>query len=265
MSTQPLLGKRVLVTRSADQASSLIELLNRAGAEVIHIPLISIVAPTDPVSIRKIEEALHNFHTYNWLIFTSTNGVDFFMHFVKYFQVDLSQLHAKVVTVGPKTAERLQQYGLHSNYPSVYEAEGIYEHLRSEIQKGDRVLIPTSNLARDFLQVELEKLGAHVHRIHVYENQLDVSRKKELLVLLQKRQVDYITVTSSSTVQNLIKVVIEAGALDPIQLLQDVPLFCIGQKTADTAIKLGISNLFIAQEATIESLVNRIIQFIQQK
>lgn len=265
MSMQPLLGIRVLVTRSAYQASSLISLLHQAGAEVVHIPLISIVAPTDPATLREIKEAVHNLHSYHWLIFTSTNGVDFFMHFVNRYQANLSQIHAKVVAVGPKTAQRLQQYGLHSSYPSVYEAEGIYEHLRSEIQKDDRVLIPTSNLARNFLQVELDQLGAKVHRIHVYENQVDFSRKEELLALLQNHQVDYITATSSSTVHNLIKVLAEAGVRDPKQLLQNITLFCIGQKTADTAMKLGIVNLCIAKEATIEGLVDRMIQFTQQK
>lgn len=263
MSTQPLNGKRVLVTRSVEQAAPLKSLLEEVGAKVVHIPLISIVAPTDPKTLREIEGALRSLESYDWLIFTSTNGVDFFMHFVQHFHADVSKISAKVVAVGPKTAERLQQFGITSKYPAVYEAEGIFEHLRSFVQKGDRVLIPTSNLARDFLQEELGKLGVHVHRIHVYENQFDTSYTFDLRTLLQERKIDYITATSSSTVKNLLKA-LSGGVGERQQLLQDVTVFCIGHKTAETAIKLGIENVCVAEEATIEGLVECIIRFVQK-
>ncbi len=261
MHLQPLAGRKVVVTRSRKQATELTAKIEALGGEVVHFPVIAISAPQDPNTIAQIEEALEQITEFDWLIFTSVNGVEYFIQQLRRFQIPIESIRAKIAAVGPKTADSLLQHGLVATRPpSFYQAEGLLEAIRPELGVGEKVLIPTSNLARDYLQEEMSKLGLEVHRIHVYENHLHIENGVELIALLEAKQIDLITLTSSSTAVNFFAALKSLGVTEPLSLLAGIYFVCIGLKTAEAVRELGIVEPIIAEQATTESLIDRMIE-----
>lgn len=258
---QPLKGKKILLTRSREQASELSATIEALGGIAIHFPVIEIVAPEASETIAKIDHALRELDSYNWILFTSVNGVEYFLQHMLRLGLQMTEIHARIAAVGPKTAESLWKSGLVAKVPpSFYQAEGLFAAIQSEIHTGDRILIPTSNLARTYLQEELSHIGAQVTRIHVYENRLYKNGGSEVLKLLNDEEIDMITLTSSSTARNLFTVLQSLGAADPLALLRKTRVFCIGHKTAETVIELGINEPVIAQQATTEHLIAAMVK-----
>lgn len=258
---KPLDGARIVVTRSREQAGELTSKILNLGGEVVHFPVLSITEPRDPVQIFEIERALERIEEYDWLLFTSVNGVAYFMKQLERLQIAVSRIRARIAAVGPKTAESLLHYGLVAQIPPhFYQAEGLFEAIQPELRAGEKVLIPTSKLARDYLQNEMSKMGIEVTRIHIYENQLNIEDGTELIALLQAKEIDMITLTSSSTASNLLTALHSLGVAEPLALLEGIDIVCIGLKTAETVRELGILDPKIAEQATTDSLVQRLIE-----
>ncbi len=255
---QPLFGKRILVTRSREQASVLTEKLERLGAEAWEYPTIKIQEPED---LTFLDQAVANAGAYDWIIFTSVNGVKAFFNRLKAQRLDIRSLNnAKICAIGPKTAEALEERGLLVDVmPEVFRAEAVVAALEGRIQTGDKVLLPRADLARQVLVDSLQQLGAQVDEIIAYQTVLaDTSDTELLLEKLQAGEMHIVTFTSSSTVTNFLQLVGEHR-----QLLKGVKIACIGPITAETAEKNGLHVDICAQQYTIDGLVEAIVTYVQ--
>jgi len=247
---KPLFGKKILVTRSRAQASKLTHQLEELGAECIEAPAISLKAPAD--AYRSLDKALGDIDKYNWLIFTSTNGVEHFWQRLEKAGKDARALaSAKLCAIGSATAEALKQRGLIADVvPDRYQAEGIIDALKDMIEPGIRVLIPRAAQARAILPESLRKAGAEVDVVPAYETAIGEGNSEEIRQELQKGNIDAATFTSSSTVTNFLKLL---GG--DTSLLNKVKLCAIGPITAETMRKNGLSVSVEAAEYTIDGLV----------
>ncbi len=249
---KPLYGKKVLVTRARAQSSKLTEKIYDLGGTPIEFPVIKI---EDLSSDPTICEEIMKVSDYNYLIFTSQNGVKLF--FDRMFSLGLDARHlskAKIVAIGKVTAQEIKKYHLNADIvPEKYIAEGIYEELVNRLTQKDQVLIPRAKESRDFLVDELSKLCT-VKELKIYETVLgDGDTKEDICRLLQNKEIDYITFTSSSTVKNLVKI------LDGPEMLKELKLISIGPITSKTIIDFGLTVYGEAQDYDIDGLVKVLV------
>ncbi|MCD5407566.1 MAG: uroporphyrinogen-III C-methyltransferase [Desulfotomaculum sp.] len=252
--SKPLFGKRVLVTRSREQASELSRQIEELGGEAWEFPTIRIAAPADYTAL---DAAIGKLPLYQWMIFTSVNGVKYFMDRLKILNKDIRNLQGiELVAVGPKTKAALEAYGLLVNYvPGEYRAEQITAGLKEKLKPGDRVLLPRADLARQILPQLLAEAGAVVEDVITYRTVAAAGDATRLKAMLQKRELHILTFTSASTVKNFVKLL----AADNLQeLLQGVTVASIGPITSATACELGIEVTLEAKESTIAGLVEAI-------
>lgn len=255
---KPLFGKRILVTRTREQASELVEKLENLGAACEEFPTIQIVPPD---SWEPIDEAITNIQNFDWIIFTSVNGVKNFLRRLGAAGKDLRALgNCKVGAIGPKTAELLVSVCLKPDFvPSEYRAEGIIQGLLELGVKGKRVLIPRAEVAREILPEKLEEAGALVKMVPAYKTiQPEAHAKEDLIQRLKDRELDMITFTSSSTVTNFVDIV----GRDNLGLLLDgLDIACIGPVTSETATRNGISTHVMPEQYTIDEMVKEIKKY----
>ena len=247
---KPLFGKKILVTRSRAQASKLTFQLEELGAECIEAPAISIKAPSD--DYKALDKAIGCLDKYNWLIFTSANGVEHFWQRLDEAGKDARALaNAKICAIGSATADALKAHGLVADViPDRYQAEGIIEALKGEIKEGTKVLIPRAAEAREILPEALRKAGAEVDVVPAYETVMGDGDAEEIKKELAAGNIDAVTFTSSSTVTNFLKLLGGDTAL-----LNKVKLGAIGPITAETMKKNGLTVSVEAKEYTIDGLV----------
>ena len=249
---KPLFGKKILVTRSRSQASKLTTALEELGAECIEAPAIKIVPPVD--NYEALDKAIGQLDKYNWLIFTSTNGVEHFWHRLVAGGKDARVLYkARICAIGAATAQALASHGITADVvPERYQAEGIIEALDNELIAGTKILIPRAAEARALLPEALTKAGAQVDVVVAYETVMGDAEAVEIRDSLAKGEIDVVTFTSSSTVENLLKILKEP------ELLKEAQLAAIGPITAETMQKNGLTADIVAAEYTIEGLVQSI-------
>jgi uroporphyrinogen III methyltransferase/synthase len=254
--TKPLFGKRILVTRSRQQASALSERLRHLGAEPLEYPAIEIAPPKD---MNPLDEAIARLSAYDWLILTSTNGVRAFVDRMSEKGVGtLALSKLKIAAVGPATSQALAGYGLRVDYvPEVYTTKEIAAGLGDVA--GQRVLLPRAERAPKQLAQALRTKGAVVDEVVAYRT-LAVRAADELKALLGEGQIDIVTFTSSSTVRNLVRM------LDgDVERLRGPLVACIGPVTARTAKRLGIGVDVVAREHTIAGLVEAIVTAVAER
>ena len=281
--TTPLQGKRVLVTRTRDQASILSEQLRDLGATPIEFPTIRIVPPQDwselDVALRRLYEPdVNSASFYNWLVFTSANGVTISCERLRALGYDPAALqNVRVAAIGPATAAALASYGITTDLvPDEYIAEGVAAALIGDAEKrgnplvGQRILLARAAEARKVLVTALQQAGAQVDEVAAYYTHT-VARDDEsghvILDMLRQRQLDILTFTSSSTVRNF-NVWLQSAIQDDVKqetLLAYPTLACIGPITAQTARELGLRVDLEAQEFTIDGLVKAIVQHEEDK
>ncbi|MFO7557493.1 MAG: uroporphyrinogen-III C-methyltransferase [Desulfobacterales bacterium] len=254
---RPLMGKKIVVTRAGEQASELVKRLSDQGADCLEYPMIKII-PADDFS--PLDRAIENIASYNYLVFTSVNGVDFFFERLFEKGKDARCLgHVRTATVGSVTSERLKRFGVNSDIvPASYRAESIIEAFRKERVDGKRILLPKARDARPLLPVELTKLGARVDEIIVYHASPVSDNADALLENLENRSIDLITFTSSSTVKNFKSLLPEEKFEE---LTKDVAFASIGPVTTDTAEQLGFNVQITAEEYTVAGLCDAILNF----
>ena len=247
----PLFGKQIVVTRAHDQAGDFSARLRSLGADAIELPVISIQPPEDPAPL---DRAIGHLALYDWLIFTSVNGVHFFMDRLDQSDQDLRSLKARICAIGPATRQAIENLHLKVDLmPRDYVAESVVEAFRSEQLQGKRVLLPRAAVARDVIPTELEKLGAHIDVVEAYRNVIPedaAARAHEIFAAARKP--DWITFTSSSTVTNCVAI---AGreALDGIRIAS------IGPVTSETVSKSGLKVDVEAIQFTMDGLLNAIL------
>ena len=251
-----LSGKRIVITRPRKQAGELTRRLTELGAEVIEFPTISIEPPAD---CEPMDRAIAQLQQYDWLFFTSVNGVESFFDRLRHLGKDSKDIeHLKVVAIGPETAGRLQAEGVHVYLiPAKYQAEGILEELNAAEIRGRRILLPRAAKAREILPQTLRQWGASVDVVQAYETVLPQAGEFGLRELFKKK-IEVITFTSSSTVENFLRLL---KGEDPNQILQAVIVACIGPITAGTATERGLRVDIVSSEFTIAGLVGAIVKF----
>jgi len=247
--TFPLFGKRVLVTRAGSQAGGLENLLIQRGAQPVRFSSIEI----QPIrSTQKLDGCINHLNEYDWLAFTSANGVQAFFQRMHEMQMDSRSLAGLTIgAIGPMTARALNAYGLTADYvPAVHTGEGFLKDLKKMAIKGKRFLLPRADIADDEITKGLMKLGIRVDEVAVYHTVRPRRNMARLKDLLQPGNLDVITFTSSSTVTNLL-----AGLSNKEIRQITTKIACIGPKTAETAQRAGLRVHIIAREQTMMGLI----------
>lgn len=246
--TRPLFGTRVLVTRARAQASGFASRLEALGAEVIQFPTIRITAPTDPEPLRS---AVARVEEYDWVVFTSVNGVERFWTAMRQAGRDARSLGGvHVCAIGPATAAALEMEGVRADVvPDEFVSEAVVEALAAEVElAGARILLPRAEVAREALPVLLRERGAAVDEVAAYRTVPDSREAAELSARLTAGEIDVLTFTSSSTVKNFVDAVGTA--------IGSARVASIGPITSATARELGLEVAIEAKEYTITGLVD---------
>lgn len=255
--SKPLFGKTIVVTRSREQASEFADKLCEYGARVIEFPTIEIAKPD---TIQPLDAAINSIQSYDWLVFTSINGVDAFFQRLFELGKDIRDLKGlKVCAIGPATEDGIKKYYLRVNCrPPKFVAESVVEELKKVTTiKGERFLLPRADIARSFLPDELQKLGGKVTDLVAYKTIMAQPRNMNLVDKLRNGEVDIVTFTSSSTVRNFVEII---GKENLLALNSHVQYASIGPITTQTAEEMGLHIAIKADEYTIPGLVSAILE-----
>lgn len=249
---RPLFGKRIVVTRARSQASETTEKLRELGAHVIELPVIKI---NHPDSYEELDKAIQHIEVYEWIIFTSQNGVKYFMERLYGQGKDVRILSkAKICTIGPATAKELRHYGLIADYiPPKFVAEELLAKF-PKVKKGSKILLPRAKEARELIVEEFSKREIPVDLVTAYETVIEEEREEVKRDL--EKEIDLVTFTSSSTVKNFVKIIEELG----IKKNHFKKVAAIGPVTAQTAEEYGFNVKIKASEYTIDGLIEEILK-----
>jgi len=252
--TTSLTGRRILVTRAAEQASALNDALAKLGAVPVVVPTIVIVPPA---SYSELDKAIESLKHIDYLLLTSANAVEAFFDRLTALGLDASVLaHLQTVVVGPKSAAALSVRGITADLiPEDFRAEGIVELLRDKVF-GKRLLYPQAALARDLIPTELRRAGAEVIAPIAYASTAPDDAVGKLHCAIAEG-LDLLTFTASSTVRNFVKLL---SARD-LALARQVPVASIGPLTSRTARELGFNIAVEPSSSTLDDLVEAIDAF----
>ena len=263
--SQPLAGRTVVVTRAVAQAEEFVTQLEQYGASVIVCPTIEI---HELESYERLDEAIEHLYGYDWLIFTSVNGVD---HFFRRLESNGHNAHEiddlKVCAIGEATADKLRDLRVHVDViPEEFKAEGVFVALSrfvggEEFLQGLNVLIPRAYVARDYLPNALEQAGARVDVVPAYRTSLPENLDRGRIAAMLSGSADCIAFTSSSTVRNLAQLF---DTDDLSEALAGVVIACIGNITANTAAEHGLQVTIQPAEFTIHALARAIADYFTQ-
>jgi uroporphyrinogen III methyltransferase/synthase len=256
---RPLFGRRIVVTRSREQASELVDMLEERGAEAIQAPTIRIAPPEDAEALDRAAAGAGGF---DWIVFTSANAVDTFL--ARLLQRgDIRDLKGvRICAIGPATAQHVARYGLRADLvPEESRAEGVFEALTGAGPlKGAKVLLPRADIAREVLPEQLRDAGAEVTDVVAYRTVLAGAERDsdyDIYRMLLDRQIDAVTFTSASTVRNFARILGEEQAAD---LLSTTTVAAIGPVTAEAAQQLGITVTVVPKKYTIPDLVDALVE-----
>jgi uroporphyrinogen III methyltransferase/synthase len=258
----PLSGKKIMITRTQRQAGGFADKLRAYGATVVEFPTIEIVPPD---SYAPLDQAIKNLASYDWIIFTSANAVEPFRARLQAVGVDARALkRLKVCAIGPATAEAIGQLNVRADViPQEYRAESIVTQLVEFLGSVDRIkdlriLLPRAKVARDVLPEELRRLGAQVDVVAVYQTILPENDLSEIQAMLNRKEIDLVTFTSSSTVSNFAR---RFHTEDLSALLAGVGIACIGPITAETAARFNLQTHVMPKDYTIPALAEAIANY----
>ncbi|WP_338033264.1 uroporphyrinogen-III C-methyltransferase [Desulfobulbus alkaliphilus] len=255
---RPLFGKRIVVTRTRDQASDLVAKLEEHGAECLEYATIQI----EPVEDYRIfDAAMATIAEYQWILFTSINAVSYF--FQRLFHLGLDSRHLagpKIAVVGRATAEKLLQYGLKADLiPEQFTGEGLAKALVQTRVEGSRILLPRAMQAAELLPETLTDAGATVTVAPVYRNVPPPGLGDELRRHLLSGTIDMVTFTSSSTVANFLAMLKADSKDEAHALFSKVQIATIGPVTTATVLEHGLSVAVQPEKYTIADMVQSIV------
>jgi uroporphyrinogen III methyltransferase/synthase len=248
---KPLFGRRLLVTRSREQAEPLKLLLESEGAEVYCLPLLEISAPEDTAPL---DASISRLSAFSWVVFTSPNSVEFFFDRLLQLGGDArSFASAKIAAVGQSTAQQLQQRGIQPDLvPTTHSAAGLAKAFEGIDLQGEEILLPASSIGRTELDERLATQGASVMRITAYENRPPVAETVELPAALTEARLDCILFASPSSARNFLDVV---GQERGLAWLQNLDIAVIGPTTAAAVQELGLSVAVQPDNSSVPALV----------
>jgi len=255
----PLFGKWILVTRPKQQSGEIVRLLRSCGATPVEMPVIEILPLQDTT---EIDGSIRNIENYDWIVFTSVNGVDAFFKRLDSLGLDTRWLgKCKIAVIGPATAGALEKRGIRADcVPEKYTSKGLLEELGKIEVTGKRFLLPRADIAGNLLSSGLSRLGAEVTDIPAYRTVAGKEGLSEGKQLLLEHKIDIIAFTSSSTVVNMIKTL---G--DDFEVINRTVVACIGPETASKAAETGLRVDIVAETNTIPGLIEAMEQYFQEK
>lgn len=255
----PFFGRRILVTRARRQASILSRRIAELGGEALEFPTIKI---EPPLNLEPLDQAIRTAADYDWIVFTSVNGVESFFQRLKKLKIDIRKLgKARICAIGPQTRDALEEIGLTVDFvPEEYRAEEILEGLKGRMVIGQRVLLPRADLARPFLARELLAFGIQVDEATAYRTVRNDEDSAVLREQIREGQIQVVTFTSSSTVKNF-TALFPSGKPD---LPENIVVACIGPVTAETARSAGLRVDVVAREYTIEGLIQALAEHFER-
>jgi uroporphyrinogen III methyltransferase/synthase len=259
---KPLAGRTVVITRAQAQADEFLTELEQFGARVIACPTIEVV---EPESFERLDEAISHLYGYDWLVFTSANGVDYFLRRFKTSGHEVSEIDGlRVCAIGDATAERLRAAQLHVDViPHDFKAEGVFEALIQfvggpEALTGLNFLIPRAAVARDFLPKALAEAGARVDVVPAYRTIVPDHLDRGRIAAMLAGGADCIAFTSASTVRNLARLF---DTQDLSTILAGVAVACIGDVTAQSAAEHGLHTEIQPEQFTTPELARAIAEY----
>ncbi len=248
---KPLFGKRILVTRASSENSALTLPLEEQGAEVIEIPSLEIIPPP---SWKEIDQALKNISKYDWLIFSSVHGIQFFFERLKVLKLDIRSLgKIRLATVGAESARALEKYFLKvEKIPKEFNSIKLAESFSKKDLNGKKVLIPQAKEGeKEWLEI-LKQKGAQLKVVTAYQTRVPKS-SKEKIKNLEANSIHLLTFASSSAVRNFCELL----SKDQRKKFLEIPALCIGPATLKTAQDLGFQTLLQSKQATLKSLLEK--------
>jgi uroporphyrinogen III methyltransferase/synthase len=255
---RPLFGRRIVVTRTQEQAGEFIEMLEDLGAEAIPAPTIRVLPPEDNSGL---EAACAEIGSYDWVVFTSANAVGYFMRTLLATR-DVRELKdVRICTIGPSTASYLLKYGIRVDLtPTEYRSEAVVDAMRAQGGlRGSRVLLPRADIAREILGDELRDAGAEVVEVSAYRTVLATGDREgdhDVYRMLLDGQIDAVTFTSASTVRNFVEIL---GREQAVDLLKNTVVASIGPVTAEAAQQLDIVTSVMPERYTIADLIDALV------
>jgi uroporphyrinogen III methyltransferase/synthase len=255
--TKPLFGRRIVITRPRLQAAAFAARIEALGGEVVEFPTIEI---RPPQSYEPLDRAIASAGSYQWLIFTSANGVRTFLERWRHMAKDIRDLKGvEIAAIGPETAREVERHDLRVKLvPEEYRAEGLLNHFKPEDVAGKRVLLPRAAEARDVLPEGLERWGAQVEVVEAYRTVPADTDGAWLREMALRGEIDMVTFASSSTVRSF-------AAFFPPQQLEEmmarVAVACIGPITRATAEEIGLRVQVMPRAYTIAGLTAAILEY----
>jgi uroporphyrinogen-III synthase len=261
-SKQPLTNRTIVITRAASQSGDFISALESYGATVLACPTIQI---TDPLSYDQLDEAIDHLYGYDWMIFTSANGVEYFLRRLEHANKTVADLdELRVCAIGEATADKLHDARVHIDLvPSESKAEGVFSALSefvggTEHLHGLNLLLPRAAVGRDFLPNALEKAGARLDVVTAYRTIVPEDLDRGRLSAMLAGTADCIAFTSPSTVKNL---ALLFDTHDLSKTLSGITVACIGSVTADAAKQFGLHVDIQPETSTVDALAHAIAEF----
>lgn len=250
-----LAGKRIVVTRPEEQALSFIERLKKLGADVLAFPTIKIQEPDD---FKPLDQALDRLDSFQWIVFTSTNGVKIFFNRMKERNIDIRQLAGiKLCAIGEMTAKELSERGLNVDFiPMVFTTEFLLQGLLQIVRPGERVLLARADIANSKLPEGLKSNKIEYDDVAVYKTAANSLEKTEIIKMMEEDQIDFITFTSPSTVKGFISIV----GSENIKKDPKTKAVCIGPVTAQTAEEAGFKVADHPENYTVDGLIEKLIE-----
>ena len=247
--TLPLFGKRILVTRTRNQASKLSMLLSEQGATPIELPTIEIV----PTNIKPLQERIRKINEFSWIVFTSSNSVEIFFKALINLGFDTRKLFdITIAAIGSTTKFSLESYGVKNVImPKTFNTESLGNLIVKKSIANENILLPRSQLGHDEFVTKLQSAGLQVTQIDIYKTVIP-KKSKTISNEIFQDGIDIATFTSSSTVNGLVDL------LGGINQLKNVNIASIGPVTQAAVEKVGLSSNILASESTVESLVEAI-------
>jgi uroporphyrinogen III methyltransferase/synthase len=248
---KPLFAKRIVVPRAEHQAAATAHAIRERGAEAIAFPVIRLAPPPEPERLERAVSALSN---YDWVLFTSSNGVErFFAELTRQGKDARALGNARIGTIGPKTAEALQRFGVRSDLcASEFVGEALAEAVIAS-GFGKRVLLARALVAREELPARLQRAGYDVDVVPAYQTlPLEAEQRTGLVHLLGNGGADVILFTSSSTVTNTC----DALGADAANVLSRLTVASIGPVTSATLKERGIAVAVTATTYTVDGLLD---------
>ena len=260
--TLPLSGRTIVITRALAQSAEFVDALQEYGASVLNCPTIEI---KEPDSYEQLDEAIDHLYGYDWIIFSSTNAVDFFVRRLKSLNHDPSELdEVRVCAIGEATGDKLREAHVHVDVvPALAKAEGVFSALTEFTGGADKLaglnfLLPRAAVARDILPRALEDAGARVDIVTTYRTVIPDDLDRGRLSAMLAGSADCIAFTSSSTVRNL---ALLFDTHDLSSILGGLTIACIGEVTAATAAEYGLKVDIQPSEFNVKELARAIAEY----